>query len=81
MKRETNITVEGEVILRQADGTEDRFTIGGIPCLWKWDEGSRNAAEYWALFDHVAENYTFDWMSIVCWSGTPEREKADDKVS
>ncbi len=75
MKRETEILVDVEVEMMFASGNTERFRLGDIPCLWKWDEMSREAAEYWAAFDHIGNNYTFDWMSIKSWTGSPVKEK------
>lgn len=76
MKRQTNIMVEVEAILRLWDGSEERVVVSGIPCVWKWDEGSRDAAEYWAAAEHLSSIYKADWYSIVAWSGSPVREDA-----
>ncbi len=77
MKRETEILVDVEVEMMFASGNTERFRLGDIPCLWKWDEMSREAAEYWAAFDHIGNNYTFDWMSIKSWTGSPVKEKTN----
>lgn len=75
MERETEILVDVEVEMMFSSGNTERFRLGDIPCLWKWDEMSREAAEYWAAFDHIGNNYTFDWMSIKSWTGSPVKEK------
>jgi len=69
--RYTHILIEAEVEMMFHCGKVETFTISDILCFWLWDEMSRDAAEYWAVWDHVGANYTFDWMSIKCWTGSP----------
>ena len=71
----TNLTVDVDVEMRFHCGNVGSFRIVNIPCVWQWDEVSRDAACYWAAFDHIGENYNFDWMSIKCWSSSPVKEK------
>jgi hypothetical protein len=69
--RYTNIIVEADVEMMFHCGKIEKFRISDISCLWIWDELTRDAAEYWSVWDHVGANYEFDWMSIKSWSGTP----------
>jgi len=78
MSRQTEILVDVEVEMMFASGNTERFRLGDIPCTWVWDEVSREAAEYWAAFDHIGNNYTFDWMSIKSWTGSPVKENNND---
>ena len=73
--RQTNIMVEADVEMMFASGKVERFRLADIPCTWIWDDMSREAAEYWAALDHVSDNYTYDWMSIKSWVGSPVKEK------
>ena len=75
MKRETKILVEAQVELMFDNGNVSHFTIENIPCLWLWDETSRECAEYWSALDYVTDNFEFDWMSIKSWSGSPVKEE------
>ena len=70
----TNLLIDVDVEMMFASGNTESFRLGSIPCTWVWDEMSREAAEYWAAFDHIGNNYTFDWMSIKSWSGSPVKE-------
>ena len=74
MTRETHITIEAQVELQFSNGNVSHMTIENIPCLWRWDETSRDCAEYWAALDHVSDNYDFDWMTIRSWTGSPKKE-------
>ena len=76
MKRETKITVDAEIKIRHREtGEEETLAVHGISTTWLWDEGSRDAAEYWAVADWVAQTFgnDIDWFSIGSWTGTPER--------
>lgn len=75
--RYTNIIVEADVEMMLLDGKINKITIKDIPCLWIWDELTRDAAEYWAVWDYVGATFTFDWMSIKSWSGSPVKERVD----
>ncbi len=72
--RRTQITVEADVEIMYLNGYVDEKRITGIPCTWVWDEMSREAAEYWAVWEHVGANYTFEWMSIKSWVGSPVKK-------
>lgn len=75
--RYTNILVDAdvEIMFYHSNVEPTKIRIKDIPCLWVWDETSREAAEYWAVWDYVGSEYTFDWMSIKSWSGSPVKEK------
>jgi len=75
--RYTNILVDADVEMMFHCGEIEKLRICNIPCVWVWDESSREAAEYWAALDHISENYTFDWMSVKSWSGSPVKEKTN----
>jgi hypothetical protein len=78
MKRETKILVEAQVELMFDNGNVSHFKIKNIPCLWMWDETSRECAEYWAALDYVTDNFEFDWMSIKSWCGSPVKEEIEN---
>lgn len=78
MKRETKILVEAQVELMFDNGNVSHFTIENIPCLWLWDETSRECAEYRATWNYVTDNFEFDWMSIKSWSGSPIKEEIEN---
>ena len=67
----TDLLIDVDVEMMLPSGKVENFRLGNIPCVWKWDESSREAAEYWAAFDHIGDNYNFDWMSIKSWTGSP----------
>ena len=71
----TNIEVSVDVEMMFASGEVHSFRLSGIPCKWVWGETSREAAEYWAAFEHISDHYKFDWMSIKCWVGSPVKDK------
>jgi hypothetical protein len=75
MERQTEIMVSADIEMMFASGTVEKFRLSDIPCNWVWDEMSREAAEYWAAFDHVSNNYKFDWMSIKSWTGSPVKKE------
>ena len=70
----TDLLIDVDVEMMLPSGKVEAFRLGNIPCVWTWDEMSREAAEYWAAFDHIGDNYDFDWMSIKSWSGSPVKE-------
>ena len=72
--RYTLIMVEADVEIMYLNGYVDKITISDIPCRWLWDEMSREAAEYWAVWEYIGANYTFDWMSIKSWVGSPVKK-------
>ena len=70
--RYTNILVVADVeVMFQGGSSIAEILICDIPCVWVWDESSREAAEYWAVLNYINENYTYDWMSVKSWCGTP----------
>ena len=74
MKRETKLMISVDIEMMFASGKVESFRLSDIPCTWVWDEMSREAAEYWAAFDHIGDNYTFDWFTIKSWTGSPVKE-------
>ena len=71
----TEILVGADIVIRVREtGEEQHLTVEGIPCMWVWNDGSRDAAEYWAVADWIAETFgnNIDWFSIKCWTGTPQ---------
>ena len=66
----TNIEVSVDVEMMFASGEVHSFGLSGIPCKWVWGETSRDCAEYWAAFEHISDNYKFEWMSIKSWVGS-----------
>ena len=72
--RQTDLLIDVDFEMMFRCGEVEGFRLGNIPCVWKWDEMSREAAEYWAAFDHIRDNYDFDWMSIKSWSSSPVKK-------
>ena len=79
--RYTNILVDADVEMMFHCGEIEKFRICNIPCVWVWDESSREAAEYWAALDHINENYTYDWMSVKSWSGSPVKVDTPERIN
>ena len=77
MKRQTEILVSADVEMMFVGGEVEGFRMEDIPCTWVWDETSRDAAEYWAVLDHVSDNYEYDWMSVKSWVGSPVKENKE----
>ena len=52
MERKTELLVEADIQiwLGRTEGLQV-ITVRDIPCVWEWDNGSRFAAEYWAVYD------------------------------
>jgi len=77
MQRETRIHVDADVIIRNRETTkEENISVNSIECVWHWDDGSRDAAEYWAVMDWVSNTFgnNIDWFSIISWVGSPVKE-------
>ena len=73
----TNILVDADIVIRnRLTGKEVDLSVKDIRCLWIWDDISRDAAEYWAVSDWIAENFGngIDWFSIKSWNGSPIKE-------
>lgn len=73
----TDILVNAEIVIRTREtGEEQALEVCDVPCTWVWEDGSRDAAEYWAVCDWIAETFghNIDWFSIKCWTGTPKKE-------
>lgn len=68
--RETHLLVSADVEMMFSNGHVENFQVSDITCVWKWDETSRETAEYWAAFDYIAKHWTFDWFSIKSWTGS-----------
>ena len=81
--RYTNILVDADVEMMFHHGKPEptKIRIKDIPCLWVWDETSREAAEYWAVWDYVGATFTFDWMSIKSWSGSPVKVDTPERIN
>jgi len=78
MSRQTLINVEADIVIRHREtAKEETLTVRGIECTWNWDEGSRDAAEYWAVADWAAETFgnSIDWFSIKCVVGSPCKQE------
>jgi len=67
----TNLLISVDIEMMFYCGKVETFRLSDIPCVWTWDEMSREAAEYWSAFDHIGNNYNFDWMSIKSWVSSP----------
>jgi len=72
--RQTEIMVEADVEIMYHNGYVDNKRLTDIPCVWVWDEMSREAAEYWAVWEYVGNSFTFEWMSIKSWVGSPVKK-------
>ena len=72
--RQTDLLVDVDVEMMFHCGKVETFRLGNIPCVWEWDEMSREAAEYWSAFDHIGDNYNFTAMSIKSWSSSPVKK-------
>tara|TARA_R110000764_G_scaffold132281_2_gene220116 strand:+ start:507 stop:746 length:240 start_codon:yes stop_codon:yes gene_type:complete len=78
MDRETRIHVDADVIIRNKETTkEENISVNGIECVWHWDDGSRDAAEYWAVIDWVSNTFgnNIDCFSIKSWTSSPKKEE------
>ena len=70
----TEILVSSDIIIRiRETGEEQHLTVDNIPCTWVWADGSRGAAEYWAVADMIADTFgnNIDWFIIKCVVGSP----------
>ena len=72
--RQTDLLIDVDVEMMFHCGKVETFRLGNIPCVWEWDEMSREAAEYWSAFDHIGDNYNFTAMSIKSWSSSPVKK-------
>ena len=74
----TDILVEADIslIIRET-GEEQKLTVHNIPCTWVWEDISRDAAEYWAVADWIAETFggNIQSFSISCVVGSPVKEE------
>lgn len=71
---QSNHMVSADIIIRiRKTGEEQHLTVSGIPCVWVWADGSRAAAEYWAVCDWISETFgnNVDWFSIKCVVSSP----------
>lgn len=86
MDRETRIYVDAEIIIRHREAAkEESLNIKGIETVWHWDDSdtctecsiTRDAAEYWAVADWIAQTFgnNIDWFSIKSWTGSPKKEE------
>jgi len=70
--RYTNILVDADVEMMFHCGEIEKFRICNIPCVWVWDESSREAAERMAILNYIDSRYDdFDWVLINSWSASP----------
>jgi len=80
MQRETRIHVSADIIIRNREAAkEENLSVNGIECVWHWDDGSRDAAEYWAVIDWVSNTFgnNIDWFNVTSWTGSPVKEKVN----
>lgn len=73
----TEILVDADIVIRiRETGEEQHLKAEGIPCTWVWNDGSRDAAEYWAVADWITDTFgnNIDWFSIKCWTGNSKKE-------
>jgi hypothetical protein len=69
MKMKTNLVIEADIAIRiRETGEEQKLTVRDLPCTWVWAEGSRDAAEYWAVSDWIAKTFgnNIDWFNVIC---------------
>ena len=80
--RYTNILVDADVEMMLPDfGRIEKFRMCDIPCVWVWDESSREAAERMAVLNYIGENYIFDWVVIKSWSGSPVKVDTPERIN
>ena len=72
--RQTLIMVEADVEIMYLNGYVDKITISDIPCQWLWDEMSREAAEYWAVWEYIRVDSEITIQSIKAWVGSPVKK-------
>ena len=71
----TQISIEAEISVKTDDGVIHRLNVDNIPCTWVWDDGSRVAAEYWAVCDWIINTFGgIKWFTIHCVTGSPIKE-------
>jgi hypothetical protein len=74
--RYTHIMVDADVEMMTPDfGKIEKFRISNIPCVWVWDESSREAAERMAVLNYIGNRYDFDWVEVESWSGSPVKKE------
>ena len=77
MERKTELLVEADIQiwLGRTEGLQV-ITVRDIPCVWEWDNGSRFAAEYWAVYDWINDTYgdKLGTYWIQCVVGTPVKD-------
>ena len=79
----TALFLEADVIIRLREtGEEHKLTVRDLPCTWVWGEGSRCAAEYWAVCDWIVLTFgnRVDWFSVVCVVGSPVKTEVSPEV-
>ena len=74
LTRTTELLVSADLEIWLKDSNEKQeIRVHFIPCTWKWDESTRQAAETWAVHDWVAtalgDNIETYW--IQCVVGSP----------
>ena len=75
-ERATTLHVDAEFIIRHREtGKEENLEVKGLECVWRWDDGTRDAAEYWAVVDWVSQTFgnSVDWFSVKSWTGSPRK--------
>ena len=78
--RQTKILVEADIELYLKDVKEkQRIRVSNIPCVWNWDNGSRESAEYWAVHDWIDNTFgnNLETYWIICVIGSPVKEGED----
>jgi len=73
-ERKSNHLLKAYVELQHPSGNIEDVVISGIPCVWDWDTNSREAAELWAIMDHVADNFVFSCFSVTSYDSSPAVE-------
>lgn len=75
-ERATRLHVDAEFIIRHREtGKEENLEVKGLECVWHWDDGTRDAAEYWAVVDWIGKTFgnSVDWFSVKSWTGSPRK--------
>jgi hypothetical protein len=71
MKRSSEHLAWADYSIIKANQTGDvRVEAKGIPYTWKWDDETREVAEYMAVFNWALKHLDYEWLSILSWGST-----------
>jgi len=80
--RYTDILVDAEVEMMLHSGGTKVLRICNIPCVWVWDESSREAAERMAILNYIDSRYDdFDGVLINSWSASPVKVDTPERIN